>query len=219
VSAVPLPQQLGELSELLGRMCTAAAGALNRATAALLENRVRLAEQVVAGDADIDALRAQVEELAGDALLFHAPVAGDLRTVVAAIRAAGDIERMGDLALHVADVVRMRHPKPALPAEVRPAFAEMGRLAVQLGLKAADVARSHNVIMATELDADDDAMDRLHRDMFEVLMNPDWPHGIPAAVDVTLLARYYERFADHAVVVAREIVYAVTGQEPDALPI
>jgi phosphate transport system protein len=200
-------------------MCSAAAGALNRATAALLESRERLAEQVIKGDEAIDALRAQVEELAGDALLFHSPVAGDLRAVVAAIRTASDIERMGDLALHVAEVARMRSPKPALPAEVRPAFAEMGEVAVQLALKAADVARTRNVILAAELDTDDDAMDVLHREMMEVLMDEHWPHGIPAAVDVTLLARYYERFADHAVVVARETVYAVTGQEPDALRI
>ena len=215
----PLPEQLDELSELLGRMCTAAADALNRATAALLETRERLAVQVVAGDAAIDALRAQVEELAGEALLFHSPVAGDLRAVVAAIRTAGDIERMGDLALHVAKVVRMRHPAPALPDEVRPAFEEMGRVAVQLAVKAAEAVRSRNVILAAELDRDDDEMDVLHRGMFEVMMDPAWPHDIATAVNVTLLARYYERFADHAVVVARETVYAVTGQEPDALPI
>lgn len=215
----PLPQQLAELSELLGRMCTTAAGALNRATAALLESRERLAGQVVAGDEVIDVLRARVEELAGDALLFHGPVAGDLRAVVSAIRTAGDVERMGDLALHVAEVVRMRHPEPALPPEVRPAFAEMGKVAVQLALKAAEVARTRNVILAAELDTDDDAMDVLHREMMEVLMDERWPHGVRTAVDVTLLARYYERFADHAVVVARETVYAVTGQEPDALPI
>jgi phosphate transport system protein len=219
VPPVPLPQQLADLAELLGRMCTAAAGALNNATAALLESRVRLAEQVVAGDAAIDALRAQVEEIAGDALLFHAPVAGDLRAVVSAIRSAGDIERMGDLALHIAQVVRMRHPDPALPAEVRGDFAEMGRVAVKLATKAAEVVRSRNVIKAVELDADDDAMDVLHEHMFSVLMDDDWPHGVPSAVDITLLARYYERFADHAVVVAREMVYAVTGQEPDAIPI
>ena len=215
----PLPQQLAELSELLGRMCTAAADALNRATAALLESRERLAVQVVSGDEAIDALRAQVEDIACDALLFHNPVAGDLRSVVSAIRSAGDIERMGDLALHVAEVVRMRSPRPALPTEVRPAFAQMGEVAVQLALKAAEVARTRNVILAAELDADDDAMDVLHREMMEVLMNERWPHGVRSAVDVTLLARYYERFADHAVVVARETVYAVTGQEPDALPI
>jgi|SRR5688500_12575966 phosphate transport system protein len=215
----PLPQQLVELSQLVGQMCTAAAVALNRATTALLESRERLAVQVIKGDTEIDMLRAQVEELAGDALLFHNPVAGDLRAVVSAIRAAGDIERMGDLALHVAEVVQMRHPDPALPAEVQPAFAEMGRVAVQLALKAADVVRSRNVLKAAELDSDDDAMDVLHRQMFEVLMDENWPHGVRAAVDITLLARYYERFADHAVVVARETVYAVTGQEPDALPI
>ncbi|OZM84127.1 phosphate signaling complex protein PhoU [Pseudonocardia sp. MH-G8] len=215
----PLPEQLDELSELLGRMCTAAAGALHRATAALLESRERLAAQVVAGDTAIDSLRAQVEELAGDALLFHSPVAGDLRAVVAAIRTASDIERMGDLALHVAQVVRLRHPAPALPPEVQPAFEEMGRVAVQLAVKAAEVVRSRNVLLAAELDRDDDEMDVLHRSMFEVMMDPAWPHGIPAAVNITLLARYYERFADHAVVVARETVYAVTGQEPDALPI
>jgi phosphate transport system protein len=215
----PLPQQLSELSELIGRMCTAAAGALNRATAALLESRERLAVQVVAGDEVIDLLRAQVEELACDALLFHSPVASDLRAVVSAIRTAGDVERMGDLALHVAEVVRMRHPEPALPPEVRPAFAEMGKVAVQLALKAAEVARTRNVVLAAELDTDDDAMDVLHREMMEVLMDERWPHGVRTAVDVTLLARYYERFADHAVVVARETVYAVTGQEPDALPI
>jgi phosphate transport system protein len=212
----PLPQQLTDLAELLGRMCTAAAGALQRATSALLEGRARLAQQVIDGDAAVDALRARVEALAGDALLFHAPVAGDLRAVVSAIRAAGDVERMGDLAVHVAKVVRLGR---TVPDEVRDDIAEMGRLAVGLALKAADVVRSRNVVKAVELDADDDAMDRLHEHMFEVLMHPEWPYGVPAAVDLTLLARYYERFADHAVVVARATVYAVTGEEPESIPI
>jgi phosphate transport system protein len=216
VPPAPLPQQLTELSELLGQMCTTTASALQRATSALLEGRTRLAEQVVIGDAAVDALRARVEELAGDALLFYGPVAGDLRAVVSAIRTAGDIERMGDLAVHVAKFVQRGL---TVPDEVRDDIAEMGRLAVQLARKAADVVSSRNVIMAVELDADDDAMDALHEHMFEVLMDPAWPYGVPAAVNLTLLARYYERFADHAVVVARETVYAVTGQEPDTIPI
>jgi phosphate transport system protein len=212
----PLPAQLSELAGLLEQMCETVAAALQRATTALLENRTRLAEQVVAKDATVDALRARVEELAGDALLFHGPVAGDLRAVVAAIRVAGDVERMGDLAVHVAKVVRLGR---TVPDEVRDDIAEMGRLAVELARKAAAVVGSRNVVMAVELDADDDAMDALHEHMFEVLMDPDWPHGVPAAVDLTLLARYYERFADHAVVVARETVYAVTGEEPATIPI
>jgi phosphate transport system protein len=211
-----LPQQLAELSALLGQMCTTTASALQRATAALLENRTRLAEQVISGDTAVDALRARVEELAGDALLFHGPVAGDLRAVVSAIRAAGDVERMGDLAVHVAKFVQRGL---TVPDEVRDDIAEMGRLAVQLARKAADVVSSRNVVMAVELDADDDAMDRMHEHMFEVLMHPEWPYGVPAAVNLTLLARYYERFADHAVVVARETVYAVTGEEPETIPI
>jgi phosphate transport system protein len=215
----PLSQQLTDLSELLGQMCTHAAGSLQQATAALLECRERLAVQVVARAAALGLVRAELEELARDALLFHAPVAGDLRAVVSAIRAASDVDRMERLALHIAEAAQRRHPDSVLPVQVRDDFAEMGRLAVALAVKAADVVRSRNVVQAVELDGDDDAMDVLHRRMFEVLMDPDWPHGVAAAVDVTLLARYYERFADHAVAVARETVYAVTGREPDAIPI
>jgi phosphate transport system protein len=212
----PLPMQLVQLSELLGQMCIASAAALQNATAALLEHRERLAEQVIGGRRAIDDMRATVEEIATDALLFHQPVAGDLRAVVSAIRTAADIDRMGALARHVARVAARGR---VLPAEVRGDFALMGELAVRLGLKAADVIASRNVLLAVELEADDDAMDELHRRMFGVLMDPGWAHGVPAAVDVTLLARYYERFADHAVTVAGATVYAVTGQEPDTIPI
>jgi phosphate transport system protein len=214
VASDPLPRQLAELAMLLGEMAAAAAAAMRQATAALLDCRDRLAHHVIAGDAAIDVLRARVEEIASEAVLFHAPVAGDLRAVVAAIRAAGDLERMGDLALHVAKVVKMGR---SLPTEVREDFAEMGRLAVDMARKAAEVVRTRNVILAAELTADDDAMDRLHRHVFTMLLDPGWPHGVATAVDLTLLARYYERFADHAVLVARETVYAVTGEEPDAI--
>lgn len=215
----PLAQQLVQLRELLGEMCVFAAGSLQQATTALLEDRERLAVRVIGREAELAALYLRVEELAGDALLFHHPVAGDLRAVVSAIRSAGDVERMGRLARHVAEAVERRAPQPALPPEVREDFAEMGRLAVRLAVDAADVVRSRDVVRAVGLEGDDDAMDGLHRRMFEVLMAPGWPHGVPVAVEVTLLARWYERFADHAVAVARETVYAVTGQEPDAVPI
>ncbi len=212
----PLPTQLGQLSELLGQMCTATAATLQNATAALLDHRERLAEQVIGSRRTIDDMRERAEEIATDALLFHQPVAGDLRAVVSAIRTAADIDRMGALARHVARVAASGRP---LPAEVHGDFARMGELAVRLGLKAADVIASRNVLLAVELEADDDAMDDLHRRMFTILMDPGWAHGVPAAVDITLLARYYERFADHAVTVAHATVYAVTGQEPDTIPI
>jgi phosphate transport system protein len=209
----PLPRLLGQLTELLGQMCTEAATSLQGATVGLLDGRRRMAEKVVAAD-PIGERRILVEQVATDALLFHAPVAGDLRTVVAAIRSSADLERMGVLARHVAEVALRRESACAVPEQVRPAFAEMGRHGIAMALKAAEVVRARNVLLAVELDVDDEAMDALHAQMFEVLMDRSWPHGIASAVDVTLLARYYERFADHAVLVADQTVRAVTGLPP-----
>lgn len=211
-----LPVLLDQLSDLLARMCTEAATNLRGATTGLLEGRSRLAEKVVAGDAAMLELRAEVETTAADALLFHAPVAGDLRRVVAAIRSSGDLERMGVLARHIAEAA-VRREGTAVPEFVRPSFAEMGRVGVALAHKAAEVVRTRNVLLAVELDRDDEAMDALHAQMFAALMEQAWPHGIAAAVDVTLLARYYERFADHAVLVATETATAVTGRRPHEL--
>jgi phosphate transport system protein len=207
-----LPQLLDELSELLGRMCTEAATTLRAATAGLLDGRLRLAEKIIEGDAAMAGHRASVEKVATDALLFHAPVAGDLRRVVAAIRSSDDLGRMGVLARHVAEAAVRRGVACAVPEQIRPTFAEMGRVGVALAFKAAEVVRSRNVVLAVELDRDDEEMDALHARLFEVLVDRRWPHGLTAAVDVTLLARYYERFADHAVLVADETVRAVTGE-------
>lgn len=212
-------QQLGQLGAHLAEMCTAVASAMEKATTALLEHDLQLAEDVIAGDARIDDLRASAEDRSYAALALQAPVATDLRVVLSAIHAAGDLERMGDLALHVAQAVCRRYPGPVLPEQVRPYFAEMGRVAVALALKAGEVIRSRDLEQASELESDDDAMDDLHRHMFTVLMARDWPHGVAAAVDVTLLARFYERYADHAVSVARRVIYMVTGQMPGPLPV
>ncbi len=209
-----LPRLLEQLSELLGRMCTEAATDLRGATAGLLDGRLRLAEKIVDGGATMRELGAEVEKAATDALLFHAPVAGDLRTVVCAIRSSADLERMGVLARHVAEAAVRRRSGCAVPEEVRPAVVEMNRLGVAMALKTAEVVRTRNLLLAVELDADDEAMDALHEQMFGVLMGRSWPHGVAAAVDVTLLARYYERFADHAVLVADETVTAVTARRP-----
>lgn len=213
VAPPALPRLLDQLSDLLAHMCTEAATSLRGATLGLLDGRLRLAEKIVTGDAAMRALHLNVENVAADALLFHAPVAGDLRRVVAALRSSDDLERMGILARHVAETA-VRRGGDAVPDQVRPAFGEMGRLGVALAHKAAEVVRTRNVLLAIELDRDDEAMDDLHAQMFTVLMDRSWPHGVAAAVDVTLLARYYERFADHAVLVASETVTDVTGRHP-----
>ncbi|GEL18196.1 phosphate signaling complex protein PhoU [Pseudonocardia asaccharolytica] len=212
-------EQLDGLASGLADMCDQVAAALEMATQALLERGLQLAEQVISDDVKIDELRVGVEDGAFALLALQAPVATDLRIVVSAIHGATDIERMGDLALHVAQATRRRHPEPVLPEEVRPYFAEMGRVGVLLARKAGDVIRTRNLAAAAELETDDDAMDDLHRHMFTVLMDRNWQHGVAAAVDITLLARFYERYADHAVAVARRIVYVVTGRMPGPLAV
>jgi phosphate transport system protein len=212
-------EQLDQLADTLAVMCDEVAKAMEKATRALLEADLQLAEQVISDDVQVDDIRAAAEERAFGLLALQAPVATDLRIVVAAIHGAGDVERMGDLALHVARAARRRHPQPVLPDEVAPYFAEMGRVAVELATKAGEVIRTRDVATAAQLEQDDDAMDDLHRHMFTVLMDRAWSHGVGPAVDITLLARFYERYADHAVAVARRIVYVVTGQMPGPLTV
>jgi phosphate transport system protein len=211
--------QLAALGGALADMCLQVATAMELATRALLEADLQLAEKVIAEDLRIDDLRTDAEEKAFGLLALQSPVATDLRVVISAIHGAGDIERMGDLALHVAQAARRRHPQPVLPAEVAPYFAEMGRIGAALARKAADVIRSRDVETAATLEADDDAMDDLHRHIFSLLMAPSWSYGVAPAVDITLLGRFYERYADHAVTVARRVVYVVTGRMPGPLTV
>jgi len=206
--------QLGDLATHLGDMCGMVATAMERATAALLEADLALAEQVISDDAKVDEARTAYEEEAYALLALQAPVATDLRTVLAVIHAAESLERMGDLAQHVAKTSRRQHPKHVLSSEVEPYFRQMGDIAVALARKAERVIREQDVELARTLADDDDEMDNLHRHLFTVIMDKDWPHGVAAAVDVTLLGRFYERYADHAVSVARRTVFVVTGRMP-----
>ncbi|MBN6035950.1 phosphate signaling complex protein PhoU [Amycolatopsis sp. 195334CR] len=206
--------ELEQLADKLAAMSVQVADAMERATQALLDVDLAVAEQVISDDAKVDDARAACEEQAYALLALQAPVATDLRTVLAAIHAAESLERMGDLALHVAKAARRRHPEPVLPEQVRGYFAEMGTIAVRLARQAEQVIKTKDVSAAKELEADDDQVDDIHRHLFTVLMDREWPHGVAAAVDVTLLGRFYERFADHAVSVARRMIFVVTGRMP-----
>jgi phosphate transport system protein len=146
------------------------------------------------------------------------PVARDLRLVVTSLRMSADLERCGVLAQHVAKVARRRFPEQAVPRDLRRTILEMGQLAQRLMAQAAEVIVTHDVESALQLEKDDDRMDELHRMIFQHLLDEKWHHGVETAVDVTLVGRYYERFADHAVSVAKRVVYLVTGEHADDLP-
>jgi phosphate transport system protein len=205
-------EELEDINSCLVDMANSVGSAMSTATTALLDAYVTLADLVIAGDEHVDAVRESIEERCFTLLARQQPVATDLRTITAATRIVADLERMGDLAVHVAKLARMRFPESAVPQEVRPIFLEAGHVAESLVTKTATVIAKLDVEAAVTLEAEDDVMDRLHRELFRELLSKDWPHGMEAAIDVTLLGRYYERFADHAVSVARRVVYLVTGE-------
>src|SRR5246500_3356730 len=213
-------EQLDALTDQLGEMCGLAGAAMERATQALLQADLVLAEQVITDHEQMTAMSARAEENAFVLLALQAPVAGDLRAIVSSIQIVADVDRMGALALHVAKIARRRHPQHALPEEVNGYFAEMSRVAVELGHAAQEAVVSRDPEKATRLREEDDAMDDLHKHLFTVMMDRDWKHGVAAAVDVTLLGRFYERFADHAVEIGRRIIFQATGKLPeeDGLP-
>lgn len=208
-------EQMAELNGVLGQMCELAGVAMERSTQALLQADLSVAEEVIGEHEQLTTLSTQAEERAFAILALQAPVAGDLRSIVSGFQIVADIDRMGALALHVAKVARRRHPAKALPEEVNGYFAEMGRLAITMASSAREVLNSQNPEDALKLQDDDDAMDDLHRHLFTVLMDREWKHGVAAAVDVTLLGRYYERFSDHAVLIGRRVVFQATGQTPE----
>lgn len=207
-------EQLEALTSQLAEMCRMAGMAMERATQALLQADLVLAEQVIGDHEKIVSTSARAEEAAFVLLALQAPVAGDLRSIVSSIQIVADVERMGALALHVAKIARRRHPQHVLPEEVNGYFAEMGRVAVDLANSASDVLQSRDPEKASRMREDDDAMDDLHRHLFSVMMDREWKHGVAAAVDVTLLGRFYERFADHAVEISRRVIFQVTGSLP-----
>lgn len=210
-------EELDSIGDGLVEMARLAGSAIGRATTALLDADLKLAESVIAADEKIDDLQRELESRAITLLARQQPVATDLRIVVTSLRMSADLERSGDLARHVAKLARLRFPESAVPSDLHSTILEMGQLAQRLMAKAAEVIVTKDVDDALQLEQDDDRMDELHRTLFQHLLDDRWSHGIETAVDVTLVGRYYERFADHAVSVAKRVVYLVTGEHPDEL--
>lgn len=204
-------EQLDALTLSIAEMCGLAGGAMHHATQALLEADIVMAETVISESDELAARGTQAETDAFSLLALQAPVATDLRKVVSSLRAVADADRMRALAWHVANTVRRRHPVHAVPDDVNDYFVQMGRIAVAISSDAKDAVLSGDPAEAARLASEDDAMDELHRRLFTVVMDPQWPHPVGTAVDVTLLSRYYERFADHAVEIGRRVIFEVTG--------
>ena len=206
--------ELDEIGAGVAEMISLVAVAMEQATGALLDADLNRAERVIDADQRVDDLRVRLEDRAFQVIALQQPVATDLRVVVTTLHLVADLERMGDLALHVAKIARLRFPDAAVPDEARDVIAQMGNVAHSLVVKVGEVVQGRDVSLAQAIEAEDDSMDALRRKLFTLVLSPRWTHGTEAAIDMTLLGRYYERYADHAVAVARRTIFIVTGERP-----
>ena len=205
-------EDLNSINQTLVDMSKLVSNAMANATKSLLQPNLELAELVIAEDDKIDAIQHELDSKTLDVMARQQPVASDLRNLVTSLRMSADFERMGDFAHHVARIARMRYPQGAVPAELVPTIQAMGDTAVALINKVTGLLQSRDTAVALEVERDDDEMDRLHRKLFEILLDDSWSHGIEAAIDMTLLGRYYERCADHTVSISRRVYFLVTGE-------
>jgi len=208
----------GELERLgsdLAAMCGLVRLAMEHATKALVDTDLALAEQVITDTQQVYQLGEQCADNASALLALQAPVARDLRVVVTGIRAAEKIGRMGDLARHIAEVVRLRHPNPVAPEELIAKLARMGQLAAEAAQRVEDSIAAPSDVLSAGLERADDETDRLQREVVDLVSHADPPYPVQVGVDVALLARFFERFADQAVAITRRLDYVITGELPD----
>jgi len=204
--------ELDGISQSLVKLTEMVIISMSKATLATLNSDLKLAEEVIADDLKIDEFQHEIDNRIIEIIARQQPVASDLRALVTALRMGSDLERMGDLAEHVAKLARRRHPECAVPAELIATVKAMGDAAEKITKKTGVVISTRDTEMALQVEKDDDVMDTLHRELIAILIEPIWAHGIEVAIDLTLLGRYYERFADHAVSVSRRVYFLVTGK-------
>ena len=205
-------EELDAIQATLVTMGEMVATAMSRASEALLKADVKLAEQVISEDEKLDTLHHDLEARAINLMARQQPVAQDLRILVTSLRMSADLERMGDLCHHIGKLARMRYPEVAVPSELLVIIGNMGTTALKIIEKSTHVIKTQDLQAAIELETDDDEMDKLHRALFVALLDDSWSHGIETAIDMTLLGRYYERCADHAVSIARRVYFLVKGE-------
>lgn len=205
-------EELDAVSQTLVDLTKMVSDSINKATTSLIDANLSLAEEVITFDEKVDQIQHDLDARIIDIIARQQPVATDLRALITALRMSADLERMGDLAHHVAKVARLRHPDSAVPLELQTTLQRMGHVAENIARKVGTVIETRDTALALEVEKDDDEMDKLHRDLISVLTSVQWTAGVDSAIDLTLLGRYYERFADHAVSVARRVYYLVTGE-------
>lgn len=204
-------QSLHEVQERLVRIAELVEEAIENATAAFGNSDVAIAEQVIDGSDEIEILAAELDQLTIDILARQQPVASDLRLMVGALRMSSSLERMGDLAQHIAQLARYRYPESAIPKGLKKIFVRMGALDVEMASKIVELLRTQDEALISEVRDLDDDLDELHAKVFEKVLSDKLTDNPTGAVDATLASRYHERFGDHAVSIAKQVQYFLSG--------
>jgi len=207
-----------ELADVQSRLIGLAENAqsiMDKASRAFLNSDVTLADEALALAGTNETKSLDLDELVIKVLSTQSPVARDLRILVSALRMSASLERMGSLSSHVAAIARYRYPGSAIPTSLRQTFEDLARIDLELVGKAITLLQNTDLDLVREIQARDEAVDRLHRKVFDVVLNPDWKENAMYTVDVTLASRYFERFADHVVDISSKVSFLQTGEWHD----
>lgn len=211
-------EELKQVADDLDRMAQEVRTAILGAGKALLDCDVEAAQNVIDGDLEIDALETSIINQCVQLLAKQGPVATDLRVVVSTLRLASTFERMGDLARHVAEIARRTYPESALTPETRETFEQMQEFLDSASARLIEILSNRDEKAAEQLIIEDDRLDDLHHRIFDIVNGENWTGTAQQTIDAVLLGRFYERFGDHAVSVARRVVYIVSGFDPTKEP-
>jgi len=204
--------ELNEVKVRLLTMSGEAETALRLAVEALLERDVDKAREVIAGDTVINDMEVQIEEACIDLLALQQPMAKDLRMLVAAIKIANDLERVGDHAVNLAESAeRLTRAHPIAP---EPEIVEMARLAREMLADALEAFVRGDAVAGREVCLRDDKVDALNRSVFRILLTHmmEDPHSIGTGLELLLVSRNLERVADLATNIAEDVVFLVEGK-------
>lgn len=206
---------LQNLREDLVHMASLVETAIRDASSALLTGDLALAERVITADVHIDDRQTEMDEKIIGLLARQAPVASDLRLLVAALRMSATLERMGDLCEHIALVARRRHPDNVVPEDRVEQVTRMSQLAIDAIHAAAQVVETRDLALAAQVEKRDDELDDAMQDLYREVTTTEG-YSMSQAMDLTLLGRFYERLGDHSVSLVRRIGFLVTGDSIDS---
>lgn len=204
-------QSLREVQDRLVEIAELASVAIEDATTAFSSSDAALAEKVIDDTDQIEAKASELDQLTIDLLARQQPVASDLRLMVGALRMSASLERMGDLAQHIAELARYRYPESAVPKGLKKIFTRMGEIDVKMAKKVTELLSTQDQHLINEIRDLDDELDELHAKVFEKVLSDKLANNPTGVVDATLASRYHERFGDHAVSIAKYVQFFLDG--------